>query len=73
MEAEQNIKLWLGNDESLYRAMVKYARTAKNPNYKELIMVLGYQDSQTPDGTDWIDESLAYQDLDEFVADHKND
>jgi hypothetical protein len=73
MENERNIKLWLSNDESLYRAMVKYARIADDPNYRELIMILGYEDSRTPDGTDWIDDSLDYVELDEFVADHKND
>lgn len=73
MENERNIKLWLSNDESLYRAMVHYARIADDPNYREFIMFIGYEDSRTPDGTDWIDDSLDYEDLDEFVADHRND
>jgi len=64
----RNVITWLGNNPSLYNHLCNYAKTAANPTYIELINSLGYADSQTPDGVDWISDLLDYKDLDEFIV-----
>lgn len=62
-----NVALWINNDESLYRAAVRYCQIALDPSYRELIRILNYEDSRTPDDVDWISDALDYDALDEMV------
>jgi len=66
--ATWNVALHINGDESLYRAAVKYSRAASNPNYSEFIHWLGYEDSRTGDGFDWISDELDYEALDEMMV-----
>jgi len=61
--------LWLANSETLYIATTEYALKAKDPSYKDLIAFLGYEDSATPDGVQWLDDSYNYDELTEYVID----
>lgn len=63
-----NVALWIQNDESLYNAAVRYANRALTPSYQEFIESIGYSDSRTPDGADWIHHCLDYQDLNEMIS-----
>ena len=64
----RNVIAWLSDNPSLYRHLCKYAKTADNPTYVQLIDSLGYSDSRTPDGVDWISHLLDYKDLNDFVV-----
>ena len=67
-----NIKLWLGNDYNLYIAVTEYALQASKPNYKDFVRFFGYEETQTPDGVDWISDQLDYDELDSYVQDFAN-
>jgi hypothetical protein len=45
-----NVALWLNNDESLYREMLHYIKTAKNKNQAAARMARDYAGHTTPDG-----------------------
>jgi hypothetical protein len=62
-----NIALWINNDESLYRAAHRYANQALKPTYEEFIFSIGYEDSRTPDGADWLSHAVDHKDLDDFI------
>ena len=62
-----NVALWINNDESLYRSALRYSQIALDPSYRELIRILDYEDSRTPDDVDWISDVLDYDALDEMV------
>lgn len=75
MDNTRNIKLWLDNDEGLYRTLVAYAREAEKPSYTDFITKSGMATSKTPDGYPWLSEETTKSiiDLDWFVAEHAND
>ena len=68
-----NVSLWLNNDESLYRHMVKYANDHKYPTYKHFIrrfLPSEYGDVNF-DGVSWTDPTLDHEALDAMITDHK--
>lgn len=67
-----NVVTWINNDESLYRFAARYSEISANPSYRQLIELLGYEDSRTHDGVDWISDELDYEALDEMVVELAN-
>ena len=61
-----NVSLWIGNDETIYN----HARLNRNLGYK--LWAKRFRDEfgefQTPDGVDWISDSLDYDELDEMLT-----
>ena len=64
----QNVILWLANDDRLYKAMTEHVNKARSVSYRDLIWALGLENAKTPDGVDWLDDSMDFKDLDAFVA-----
>lgn len=65
-----NVWGWIDNDECLYNAMIEYAQKAHEPTYKGFIAWMGLEGQKTPDGVQWDDSRLDYDELDEmFVQD----
>ncbi len=66
-----NVALWIGNNESLYRAAVDFARRGKargwHPTYKTFIKINGLAGTKTPDGVAWDGSRLDYRALSEFL------
>ena len=60
-----NVNLWLSNDEGLYRLVVNYG---KEVTYRDFAKIyLNQLSKATPDGVDWLDESLDFDALDEVL------
>lgn len=60
-----NVNLWLSNDENLYRLVVNYG---KEVTYRDFAQTyLNVLSPQTPDGVNWLDESLDYDALNELL------
>lgn len=60
-----NIALWLGNSEPLYRLVMNYG---KEVSYRDFAKnYLKMVSDGTPDGVDWLDESLDHDALDELL------
>jgi len=62
-----NVALHINNNMSLYWAAVKFAKNAEDVNYQDFIRSIGYEDSRTSDGVDWISDKLDYAELDEML------
>jgi len=62
-----NVALHINNNESLYRAAVKFVNGSQDGSYQAFIESLGYEDSRTSDGVDWISEQLDYAELDAMM------
>ena len=63
-----NVVTWINNDESLYRFSARYTEISANPSYRQLIELLGYEDSRTHDGVEWISDKRDNAAHDEMVA-----
>ena len=63
-----NIALWINNDYALYLSACIFmkAYTGAKP-YRDWVHIAGLDDSQTKDGCKWIDNSLAYSELNEMM------
>jgi len=62
-----NIALWLGNDERLYNLAMAYGKDTDYRWFAENILVLIRKSKETPDGVNWLDETLDYDALDEVL------
>lgn len=65
-----NVSLWINNDESLYRAAVKYMKEhkdAKKP-YAKFIKSIGMESDRTPDNIKYISTRLDYEALNEMMV-----
>jgi len=64
-----NVALWIQNDEGLYNAARDVVRSRGHlfGAYKAFVADLGLEDSQTPDGQDWLGNQLDYAELDNMM------
>lgn len=63
--ATWNVALWIGQDETLYRMVINYGKELTYRQFAEQFLT-GFSD-KTPDGVLWLDDSLDYEALDEFL------
>lgn len=63
--ATWNVAMWLGNSEPLYRLVVNYGKEVSYKDFAE--NYLKPFSEKTADGVDWLDETLDYDALDEFL------
>ena len=63
-----NVALWIANDYRLYNAAVMFMMDyrGKAP-YKEFIKYIELEDNKTLDEVPFIDKSLSYRELNEFM------
>lgn len=62
-----NVALWLNGEEELYRAVTSLVTSDPNLTYGKLIQELGLQEGQTPDGVEWLSDSLDIPELEEML------
>jgi hypothetical protein len=66
-----NVALWLGSDEHLYRAAVKFMEKRKHPkannHYLRFIKEQGLADLRTGDNIAWAGSRLDYKALDDMM------
>ena len=65
-----NIALWISNDHGLYNLAVEFMNGFKGQApYKKFVEFLGFEDKKTPDNAKFIDRSLSYRELNNFMRD----
>jgi hypothetical protein len=66
-----NVALWLGSDEYLYRAAVKFMEKRTHPkannHYARFIKEQGLADERTGDKIKWLGSRLDYKALDDMM------
>lgn len=58
-----NVNLWLSNDENLYRLVMNYGKEVTYREFAETYL----NSPATPDGVNWLDETLDYDALTELL------
>ena len=64
-----NVALWINNDEGLYRGAVDFMKDANpltDPS-KGFVISCGLSTQSTPDGAEYMGDSLDYEQLDEMM------
>jgi hypothetical protein len=62
-----NVALWLNGEEELYRAVTSLVTSDPKLTYGKLIRKLGLEGQQTPDGVEWLSDSLEISELEEML------
>lgn len=62
-----NVALWLNGEEELYRAVTSLVTSDPKLTYGKLIRKLGLEGQQTPDGVEWLSDSLEIAELEEML------
>ena len=65
-----NIALWISSDYGLYQCAVEFMENFKGQApYKKFVEFLGLENEKTPDNAKFIDRSLSYRELNNFMRD----
>jgi hypothetical protein len=63
-----NCALWIGNDEPLYRAAVRFMNEYKGRTpYKQFICANGLRGERTPDNIAWLSTRISYAELNSMM------
>ena len=63
-----NCALWINNDYPLYLSATLFMKDYKGTKpYRDWVRIAGLEDAATKDGCKWIDNSLAYSELNDMM------
>ena len=63
-----NCALWINNEYPLYISATLFMKDYKGAKpYRDWVHIVGLENQQTKDGCKWIDNSLAYSELNEMM------
>ena len=63
-----NVALWIGNDETLYRAACAFMTEYEGEKpYEDFVHSHGLAGNETPDGVRWLSSDLSTDELDRMM------